>query len=85
MPAKTVFVLPSHRRVRTPAAAHYLNLSPASLIDNRFRRRHQIPFALVGGVLQFDLDELDQWLERQRQQSAQMETTRAKSASKRTA
>jgi len=52
--------LPSYLRVRN--AARYLAISPRSLADPAFRKRHNIPSLRLGRAVLFDMGQLTSWL-----------------------
>ncbi len=49
-------------RLRLKAAAEYVGLSPKSLGDRGWRRRHGIPCLKIGRAVVFDRADLDRWL-----------------------
>lgn len=51
-------------RLRLLDAAHYLGVSPRSLADRGWRRKHGIPCFKVGRAVVFDVAALDRWLTR---------------------
>lgn len=51
-------------RLRLADAARYLGVSPRSLADRGWRRRHGIPYFKIGAAVIFDVTALDRWLAR---------------------
>lgn len=51
-------------RLRLAAAAAYLGVSPRSLADRGWRRKHGIPCFKIGAAVIFDVVSLDRWLAR---------------------
>lgn len=51
-------------RLRLAAAAAYLGVSPRSLADRGWRRKHGIPCFKIGAAVIFDVAALDRWLAR---------------------
>lgn len=51
-------------RLRLADAARYLGVSPRSLADRGWRRRHGIPCFKIGAAVIFDTAVLDRWLTR---------------------
>lgn len=49
-------------RVRLRQAAKLLGMSPFSLADRRWRRKHGIPAARIGKALIFDVRQLEAYL-----------------------
>lgn len=54
-------------RLRLAEAAWYTGLSPKSLGDRGWRRRHGVPAIKVGRAVLFDRAALDTWLARRRE------------------
>lgn len=55
---------PLSPRLRLAAAAAYLGVSPRSLADRGWRRKHGIPCFKIGAAVIFDGASLDRWLAR---------------------
>lgn len=51
-----------HSYLRVRDAARYLAISPRSLADPSFRKRHNIPTLRLGRAVLFDKDQLTSWL-----------------------
>ena len=60
-------VAESTGRVRVRRAAEILGLSPFSVADPRFRRKHAIPASRIGRAVVFDVGELEAYLQRRRE------------------
>ncbi len=54
-------------RLRLHAAARYLGVSPKSLADRGWRRKHAIPSLKLGRAVVYDRADLDRWLARHRE------------------
>jgi predicted DNA-binding transcriptional regulator AlpA len=51
-------------RLRTPEAAEFLGVAPATLEKWRYERSDGPPFRKLGTVVVYELSELEQWLAR---------------------
>ncbi len=68
------------RRIRTPAAARYVGLSPSTLEKDRLTGALGIPFLKLGKIVVYDTEQLDEWLAAHRRRSTSdtgIEATRA--------
>ncbi len=56
-------------RVRVRQAAEVLGVSPFSLADRRWRRKHAIPASRIGKALVFDVRQLEAYLAARRERN----------------
>jgi hypothetical protein len=54
-------------RVRVREAARILGVSPFTLADPRWRRRHEVPASRIGRAVVFDVRELELYVRQRRE------------------